>query len=227
MVTAIVRDPENCLRIGTFIPGKLISTMPMRSLDVVGGHDAVISAFNPGWGNPGIFNLQVKARKPHRWHEESGVKRLLFVGGAGSFGSPPGAGRGSRPAFPPNISKERWRQRSPEPAAERIGFGLVFLLPPGSHHQANGRQRLARHGSMLKDANGKAVSSTQDYAGCHDRRGGTAGSHPTTLHGRVLVWGDQPKREHLAGANRGGDLMQHDRHGRRFCGSSLHCTPLS
>ena len=55
------------------------------------GYDAVISAYNPGWTNPDIYNLTLlnyprilKAAK------EAGVKRLLIVGGAGTLFCAPG-----------------------------------------------------------------------------------------------------------------------------------------
>ena len=55
---------------------------------MVGGHDAVISAFNPGWGNPDIFNLQVKgAQAIIDGTKKAGVKRLLFVGGRAAWKS--------------------------------------------------------------------------------------------------------------------------------------------
>lgn len=48
---------------------------------LVAGHDAVISAFNPGWSNPDIYNLQVTgARSIIDGIKKAGLKRLLFVG---------------------------------------------------------------------------------------------------------------------------------------------------
>src|SRR5206468_865091 len=49
-------------------------------------HDAVISAFNPGWEKPDIYDLQVRGmRSIIDGVKRSGVKRLLVVGGAGSL----------------------------------------------------------------------------------------------------------------------------------------------
>lgn len=55
------------------------------------GKDAVISAYNPGWANPNIYEetlknypLILKAVKL------SGIKRLLCVGGAGTLFCAPG-----------------------------------------------------------------------------------------------------------------------------------------
>ena len=44
------------------------------------GHDAVISAFNPGWKDSQIYEHQVKgARAIIDWVKQAGLKRLLFV----------------------------------------------------------------------------------------------------------------------------------------------------
>ena len=49
-------------------------------------HHAVISAFNPGWEKPDIYDLQVRGmRSIIDGVKRSGVKRLLVVGGAGSL----------------------------------------------------------------------------------------------------------------------------------------------
>lgn len=56
------------------------------------GQDAVISAYNPGWGEDNLYEKTARgAQQILTAVEQAGVKRLLVVGGAGSFGS--GAGR--------------------------------------------------------------------------------------------------------------------------------------
>ena len=65
------------------------------------GHDAVISTFNPGWGNPDIYELYIKGiRNIIDEVKESGVKRLLVVGGAGSLEVKPGVQLVDTPGFP-------------------------------------------------------------------------------------------------------------------------------
>ena len=54
--------------------------------EILKGNDAVISAFNPGWTNPNIFEDFLKgAESIEKAVEESGVKRFITVGGAGSL----------------------------------------------------------------------------------------------------------------------------------------------
>ena len=50
------------------------------------GKDAVISAYNPGWSNPNMYEDTLRVYpKILEEVKESGVKRLLIVGGAGSL----------------------------------------------------------------------------------------------------------------------------------------------
>ncbi|RRQ45814.1 NAD(P)-dependent oxidoreductase [Chryseobacterium sp. SC28] len=53
---------------------------------VLEGNDAVISAFNPGWNNPNIYEDFLKgSQNIEKAVEKSGVKRFITVGGAGSL----------------------------------------------------------------------------------------------------------------------------------------------
>ncbi|WP_209388872.1 NAD(P)-dependent oxidoreductase [Chryseobacterium sp. RR2-3-20] len=54
--------------------------------EVLKGNDAVISAFNAGWTNPNLYNDFLNgSRNIEKAVEESGVKRFITVGGAGSL----------------------------------------------------------------------------------------------------------------------------------------------
>jgi len=54
--------------------------------EAVKGNDVVISAFNPGWTNPDIYNEYLEGAKAiQQAVKESGVKRLIVIGGAGSL----------------------------------------------------------------------------------------------------------------------------------------------
>jgi putative NADH-flavin reductase len=67
----------------------------------VAGHDAVISAYNPGWGEPKIYDLHLQASQAIvKGVKQAGVKRLLVVGGAGSLYVAPGLQLVDTPEFP-------------------------------------------------------------------------------------------------------------------------------
>ena len=65
------------------------------------GHDAVISAYNPGWSEPKIHDLHLQASKAIvDGVKQAGVKRLLVVGCAGSLYVAPGLQLVDTPQFP-------------------------------------------------------------------------------------------------------------------------------
>lgn len=86
-VTAIVRDAK---KMNASNPNLTIVEADVTDTDTLKeaskGKDAVISAYNPGWKNPHIYEdtlknypLIVESAK------QAGVKRLLIVGGAGTL----------------------------------------------------------------------------------------------------------------------------------------------
>ncbi|HEX3139632.1 MAG TPA: NAD(P)H-binding protein, partial [Rhizobacter sp.] len=90
-VTALARNP------GKYTPREGLRVATADALDAtqvaraVEGHDAVISAYNPGWKQPQIYDLFVQGtRAIYDGVKRSGVKRLLVVGGAGSLFVAPG-----------------------------------------------------------------------------------------------------------------------------------------
>ena len=65
------------------------------------GHDAVVSAYNPGWTEPRIGEIFLQATHAiFAGVKQSGVKRFLMVGGAGSLFVAPGVQLVDTPEFP-------------------------------------------------------------------------------------------------------------------------------
>ena len=91
-VTAIVRDPAKVTASNPNLKVVQADVTDTDALKEAGkGKDAVISAYNPGWKNPHIYEdtlknypLIVESAK------QAGVKRLLIVGGAGTLFYAPG-----------------------------------------------------------------------------------------------------------------------------------------
>ncbi|BEN87797.1 hypothetical protein AI2618V1_2255 [Serratia marcescens] len=68
------------------------------------GQDAVISTYNPGWGEDNLYEKTARgAQQILTAVEQAGVKRLLVVGGAGSLEVAPGVELVDTPQFPENI----------------------------------------------------------------------------------------------------------------------------
>ena len=91
-VTAIVRDPT---KVTASNPNLKVVQAEVTDTDVLieasKGKDAVISAYNPGWKNPNIYEETLK-NYPLIVDsvKKAGVERLLIVGGAGTLFYAPG-----------------------------------------------------------------------------------------------------------------------------------------
>ena len=166
-VTAIVRDPTKL---------KLHPKLHLHKADVqnedevarlVAGHDAVISAFNPGWSNPDIYNQQVRGtRAIINGVKKAGVKRLLFVGGAGSLEVQPGVQSVDMPGFPNEYKQGSLATREAlNMLRKETSLEWSFLSPSADLYpgQRTGRFRLGTD-QLLKDANGESRISVEDYA---------------------------------------------------------------
>lgn len=166
-VTAIVRHTEKLQPHPKLHPQKGDVYNADEVARLVAVHDAVISAFNPGWTNPDIYNQQVKGTEAIiKGVKQAGVKRLLFVGGAGSLEVKPGVQSVDTPEFP-----KEWKQGS---LATREALNLLrkepsldwsFLSPSAdlSPGQRTGKFRLGKD-QLLVDANGQSRISVEDYS---------------------------------------------------------------
>ena len=101
----------------------------------VQGHDAVVSAFNPGWSAPELYALYMKGSNAIvRGVEKAAVMRLLVVGGAGSLFVAPGVQLVDTPAFtdhvPANIVPGAKAARDALDALrENVTLAWTFLSP--------------------------------------------------------------------------------------------------
>lgn len=90
-VTALARHPA---KITPRDKLKVVTADVLDSAQVaraVKGHDAVISAYNPGWQEPALYDLFMKGSLSIREGvKQAGVKRVLIVGGAASLYVAPG-----------------------------------------------------------------------------------------------------------------------------------------
>lgn len=100
-VTALTRQPMTVTRRDG------LSVVAADALDAgqvaraVAGHEAVISAFNPGWSEPQLYELFLQGSQAILdGVKAAGVKRLLIVGCAGSLYVAPGLQLVDTPDFP-------------------------------------------------------------------------------------------------------------------------------
>ena len=166
-VTAIARHPEKVKSHPTLraLKGDINNEDDVARLVV--GHEVVISAFNPGWNNPDIYNQQVKgSRAIIDGVKKAGVKRLLFVGGAGSLEVKPGIQSVDLPSFPAEYKQGALATRETlNMLRKETDLDWSFLSPsadlfPG---QRTGTFRLGTD-QLLTNAQGESRISVEDYA---------------------------------------------------------------
>jgi len=167
IVTAIVRHPEKLeKRKGlTAKAGEVYDTTSLATL--IQGNDAIISAFNPGWKGPNLYDDQVRGTASIiAAIKRAGIKRVLWVGGAGGLEVEPGVRVVDSPDLPSWVRPgslatiDALDQLRKEPELERSYLSPSAELKPG---QRTGKFRLGND-QLLVDTTGKSQISIQDYA---------------------------------------------------------------
>lgn len=172
-VTAIVRNPDKLKDFSnpnlTVVEGDI--TDPEVIVKYAKGKDAIISAYNPGWANPNIYEETLKNYpKILEGAKESGVPRLLIVGGAGTLFVKPGLRLMDTGTLP-----EAWL-----PGVKSLGkfyldtlskekdIDWVFLSPAANlgnlqYGKRTGKYRVGKD-DLLVDEKGDSFISVEDYA---------------------------------------------------------------
>jgi len=136
--------------------------------EVLKGSDAVISAYNPGWSNPNIYDDTLKGyRSIIDAVKKAGIERLQVVGGAGSLFISPGVTLISSGQVPAKIrpgveslAKVLTDYLFPEQELDWVFFSPAGELFPG---ERTGNYTLGKD-DMIVDKNGDSRISVQDYA---------------------------------------------------------------
>lgn len=156
-VSAIVRNPEKVpAQAGvTAVKGDVFDKDGLAAL--LAGHDAVISAVHFSASDPVVLLAAVK---------QSGAKRYLVVGGAGSLEVAPGVKLFDTAEFPAiYLDEARKGGAFLDLLKQESGLDWTFLSPsaliaPG---ERTGTFRLGTD-QLLVDAAGKSAISAEDYA---------------------------------------------------------------
>lgn len=166
-VTALSRHPEKLPAHPHLASKKVDAYDAGQVATAVAHHDAVISAFNPGWSNPDIYNLHVNgSRAIQAGVKQAGVKRLLVVGGAGSLEVAPGVQLVDTPEFPAQWkqgalgAREALNLLKQETALDWTFVSPAVFLEPG---QRTGKFRLGGD-QVLMTPQGPGKLSVEDLA---------------------------------------------------------------
>jgi putative NADH-flavin reductase len=166
-VTAVTRDPKK-LPTHIALHTQHIDVYDLNQIaQLVRGHAAVISAFNPGWNNADIYNLQLKGtRAIIDGVKKAGVKRLLFVGGSGSLEVKPGVQGVDLPGFPAQYKQGALATREALNLLRQERSLDWTVLSPSADLSPGQRTGVFRLGTdqLLRDANGESRISLEDFA---------------------------------------------------------------
>ena len=170
-VTAIVRNPEKITiqhPLLTIAKGDVLKVEVVAEL--VKNHDIVVSAYNPGWSNPAIYNEFIAGTNAIReGTKKAGVKRLLIIGGAGSLYIAPGIQLIDSPGFPeaykPGASAARDYLKIIQ---EEKDLEWTFFSPAIEMNAAHAGERTGSYrtgtDSPVYDKNGRSILSVADTA---------------------------------------------------------------
>lgn len=168
-VEALVRNPGKITIENPNLTVKKVDVADEKALaEDLKGYDAVISAYNPGWTNPNIYNdtLQnypriVEAAK------EAGVKRLLIVGGAGTLFCAPGLRVVDSGVIPAEIMDgvKSLGKFYLDILTKENDIDWVFFSPAGAFVEGTrtGKYRLGKD-NLIVDDKGNSAISVADYA---------------------------------------------------------------
>lgn len=168
-VEALIRNPENVKVNNPHLTVKKVDVADTKALAAdLKGYDTIISAYNPGWTNPDIYNLTLQ-NYPRILEaaKEAGVKRLLIVGGAGTLFCAPRLRVVDSGAIPAEImggvkslGKFYLETLNNEKDIDWVFFSPAGVLEPG---EATGTYRLGKD-DLIVDSNGNSHITVGDYA---------------------------------------------------------------
>lgn len=171
-VTALVRNPEKIQVKNENLTVLAVDATDVEALSkVVAGKDAVISAYNPGWGNPRLYEeILENYPKIIEGVKKAGVQRLLVVGGAGVLYVQPGMrlmDSGTLPAeLMPAVNGEG--ELFLNVLSKENDIDWVYFAPPANLGNMGkgirtGKSRLGTD-TLLVDEKGDSFISVEDYA---------------------------------------------------------------
>lgn len=168
-VRAIVRNPEKVTVANPNLKVIKADIIDENNLvDLLCGEGNVISAYNPGWANPNIYDETLKGYPAIlNASKRAGVKRLLIVGGAGTLFVAPNLRVVDSGAIPAEImggvkslGEFYLNTLMNEKEIDWIFFSPAGNIAPG---ERTGKYHLGKD-DLIVDAQGASNISVEDYA---------------------------------------------------------------
>ena len=134
--------------------------------EVLKDHDVVISAFNAGWTNPNIYDDFLSGSKSiQQAVKQSGIKRLIIVGGAGSLYGSEGQQLVDSADFPAEIKPGATAARDylnilkEEKELDWVFFSPAIEMHPGITEGRTGKYRLGKEHPVVDQRNISRLSA--------------------------------------------------------------------
>jgi putative NADH-flavin reductase len=170
-VIALSRDPGRLAGRPGVVARRADAQDAAQVADAVRGAHAVVSAFNPGWDVPDLYDRFLAGHRAIvQGTRDAGVGRLLVVGGAGSLHVAPGVQLVDTPGFeqavPPNVvpgaraARDALTELREERALDWTFVSPPALLAPG---ERTGRYRVGGE-ALPMDGDRPAGISVADLA---------------------------------------------------------------
>ncbi len=169
-VTALVRNPAkltNSNDLLTVVQGDV--DQPAQLARQLAGHNLVLSAYNPGWHHPDLYNAFLAgSRAIEQATAQAGVPRLLVIGGAGSLFIE-GHQLVDGPQFPAeykqgaSAARDYLNELKENEQLDWTFFSPAIEMHPGIDTGRTGHYRLGTENPVF-NAQGRSYHSVQDLA---------------------------------------------------------------
>jgi len=168
-ITAIARNSKATeLPNVTFVKTDIFNVEELS--EVVKNHDTVVSAYNPGWTNPNIYDDFIAGSKAIlEAVKKSGVTRFITIGGAGSLFVAPNLQAVDTPDFPKEIypgasaARDFLNLIKEEKELDWAFFSPAFEMHQGITTGRTGKYRLGLENPVF-DENQRSILSGEDLA---------------------------------------------------------------
>lgn len=170
-VTALARHPEKITLENTLLTKLKADVNNIEATtEVLKGHDAVISAYNPGWEREKIYQEFLDGYSAiQQAVKKSGIKRYIVIGGAGSLFVAPGVQLVDTPDFPAGFkagalaAREYLNILQNEKDLEWTFLSPAIEMHPGTAGTRKGTYRVGKDNPVF-DKIGRSVISVEDLS---------------------------------------------------------------
>ena len=169
-VIAIARNTDKIEKTNDKLTKLEVDVLDTEKLaEALNGVDAVVSAFNAGWTNPNLYDDTIKgATAIQEAVKLSGVKRYIFIGGAGTL-QIDGKQLVDGPQFPAEIYpgasavRDYFNTLKQEKELDWLFFSPAIEMHPGITIGRTGKYRLGKTSPVFNEE-GRSILSVEDLA---------------------------------------------------------------